>query len=58
MGFVVINCRWNINVDDDCCSEEVRIIFLALKDVVNWIGDKALILQGRNITSHLIEIVR
>ncbi|KAJ9563474.1 hypothetical protein OSB04_008634 [Centaurea solstitialis] len=49
--------KWNINVDDDCCSEDVRIIFLALKDVVDWVGDKALKRQGRNITSHLIEIV-
>nr|GEV36684.1 ent-kaur-16-ene synthase, chloroplastic-like [Tanacetum cinerariifolium] len=23
--------RWNINVDTDCCSEEVRILFLAIK---------------------------
>ncbi|KAJ9563475.1 hypothetical protein OSB04_008635 [Centaurea solstitialis] len=48
--------KWNINVDDDCCSEEVRILFLAIKDVVDWASEKALKRQGRNITSHLIEI--
>lgn len=47
--------KWNINVDDDCCSEEVRIIFLALKDAVCWIGDKAYKWQARDITSQLIE---
>ncbi|KAI3719553.1 hypothetical protein L6452_20455 [Arctium lappa] len=48
--------KWNVNVDDDCCSEEVQIIFLALKGAMYWIGERALKWQARNITSHLIEI--
>lgn len=47
--------KWNVNVDDDCCSEEVRIIFSALKDAICWIGDKAYKWQARDITSHVIE---
>lgn len=53
-----INHRWNVNVENDCCSEEVGVLFLALKDAVCWIGDKAFKIQERNITSHVIEIVR
>ncbi|KAK9074298.1 hypothetical protein SSX86_006895 [Deinandra increscens subsp. villosa] len=46
---------WNVNADTDCCSKEVRIIFLALKDVVSWIGDKAFKWQGRDVTSHVVQ---
>ncbi|KAI3688489.1 hypothetical protein L2E82_46104 [Cichorium intybus] len=48
--------KWYVNVDDDCCSEKVRIIFLALKDLVKWIGDRAAKHQDRSVTSHLIAI--
>ncbi|GJZ49447.1 Ent-kaur-16-ene synthase, chloroplastic-like protein, partial [Tanacetum coccineum] len=54
-SFVTVSCRWNINVDTDCCSEEVRILFLALKAEVCWTIDKAFKLQARDITSHVIE---
>ncbi|GKB75848.1 Ent-kaur-16-ene synthase, chloroplastic-like protein, partial [Tanacetum coccineum] len=53
----LIHCveKWNINVDTDCCSEEVRILFLAIKAEVCWTRDKAFKLQARDITSHVIE---
>ncbi|GKE14044.1 Ent-kaur-16-ene synthase, chloroplastic-like protein [Tanacetum coccineum] len=53
----LIHCveKWNINVDTDCCSEEVRILFLALKAEVFWTRDKAFKLQARDITSDVIE---
>nr|GEV13669.1 ent-kaur-16-ene synthase, chloroplastic-like [Tanacetum cinerariifolium] len=53
----LIHCveKWNINVDTDCCSEEVRILFLALKAEVFWTRDKAFKLQARYITSDVIE---
>ncbi|KAL4586184.1 hypothetical protein LXL04_010816 [Taraxacum kok-saghyz] len=55
-NFVQLVDKWNVNVNNDCCSEEVRILFLALKDLVAWIGDKAFKWQARDITSHVIEI--
>ncbi|XP_042756891.1 ent-kaurene synthase 1, chloroplastic isoform X1 [Lactuca sativa] len=56
VNFVHIIEKWNVNVENDCCSEEVGVLFLALKDAVCWIGDKAFKIQERNITSHVIEI--
>lgn len=56
----LIQCveKWNVNVDTECCSEEVRIVFLALKDAICWIGETAFKWQGRgrDITSHVIQI--
>ncbi|KAI3498201.1 hypothetical protein L1887_33970 [Cichorium endivia] len=48
--------RWNVNVETDCISEDVGILFLALKDVVCWMGDKAFKWQARDTTTHAIEI--
>ncbi|XP_071686924.1 ent-kaurene synthase 1, chloroplastic-like [Rutidosis leptorrhynchoides] len=47
--------KWNVDVDTYCCSEEVRIIFLAIKDIVNGIGDMAYKWQQRDVTSHVIK---
>nr|XP_043626449.1 ent-kaurene synthase 2, chloroplastic-like [Erigeron canadensis] len=47
---------WNVNVETDCCSETVRIVFLALKDAICWTRDAAFKWQGRDITSHVIQI--
>nr|AKP96362.1 ent-kaurene synthase [Grindelia hirsutula] len=54
----LIQCveKWNVNVETDCCSETVRIVFLALKDAICWIGGAAFKWQGRDITSHVIQI--
>nr|QTW97450.1 KSL4 [Artemisia annua] len=56
----LIQCvqKWDVNVDTDCCSEEVRVVFLALKDAVCWIGDTAFKWQGRDVTRHVIDLVR
>lgn len=53
----LIQCieKWNVNVDTDCCSEDVRILFLALKDAITWIGDTAFTRQERDVTSHVIQ---
>ncbi|TQE02673.1 hypothetical protein C1H46_011742 [Malus baccata] len=48
--------RWDVNVSVDCCSENVEIIFSALKNTINEIGAKAFTRQGRSVTSHVIEI--
>ncbi|XP_022039979.1 ent-kaurene synthase TSP4, chloroplastic-like [Helianthus annuus] len=47
--------QWSVNVDNDCCSEEVHILFLAIKDVVSWIGDTGFKWQERDVTSHVIQ---
>ncbi|GAV70224.1 Terpene_synth domain-containing protein/Terpene_synth_C domain-containing protein [Cephalotus follicularis] len=47
---------WNVNVSVDCCSEQVEIIFSALQSTILEIGEDALKWQGRNVTSHIIEI--
>nr|AGN70886.1 manoyl oxide synthase [Grindelia hirsutula] len=54
----LIQCveRWEVNVDTDCISNEVRIIFLAIKDIVCWSGDAAFERQGRDVKCHVIEI--
>ncbi|MFS8027330.1 putative ent-kaurene synthase [Helianthus anomalus] len=53
----LIQCveKWNVDIDNDCCSEQVRIIFLALKDAICWIGDTAFKWQERDVTSHVIQ---
>ncbi|XP_076950310.1 ent-kaurene synthase 2, chloroplastic-like [Bidens hawaiensis] len=53
----LIQCveKWNVNVDNDCCSEQVRIVFSALKNAICWIGDTAFKWQGRDVTSHVIQ---
>nr|Q9XEI0.1 RecName: Full=Ent-kaurene synthase 2, chloroplastic; Short=SrKS2; Flags: Precursor [Stevia rebaudiana]AAD34295.1 kaurene synthase [Stevia rebaudiana] len=53
----LIQCveKWNVDVDKDCCSEHVRILFLALKDAICWIGDEAFKWQARDVTSHVIQ---
>ncbi|CAI9279040.1 unnamed protein product [Lactuca saligna] len=48
--------KWNVDVQNDCCSEEVRILFLAIKDTASSNIDKAFKWQERDITSHVIEI--
>ncbi|KAH0986232.1 hypothetical protein GBA52_013409, partial [Prunus armeniaca] len=47
--------RWDVNVNVDCCSEHVEIIFSALKNTINELGVKAFTRQGRSVTSDIIE---
>ncbi|KAK9051395.1 hypothetical protein SSX86_028022 [Deinandra increscens subsp. villosa] len=53
----LIQCveRWNVDVEKDCCSEQVRIVFSAVKDAICWIGDTAFKRQARDVTSHVIQ---
>nr|XP_043638080.1 ent-kaurene synthase 2, chloroplastic-like [Erigeron canadensis] len=54
----LIQCveRWDVNLDTDCISNEVRVLFLAIKDIVCWTGDAAFQRQARDVKSHVIEI--
>lgn len=56
--FLLFNRRWDVDASVDCCSKHVEIIFSALKDTISEIGVKAFNLQGRNVTTHVIKIVR
>ncbi|KAM7528825.1 hypothetical protein LguiB_032235 [Lonicera macranthoides] len=48
--------KWDVDIESDCCSEEVRILFSALHGAISEIADQAFIRQGRDVTSHLVEI--
>ncbi|KAI3796489.1 hypothetical protein L1987_39160 [Smallanthus sonchifolius] len=54
----LIQCvqKWDVDVETDCCSEQVRIVFLAVKDAICWIGDTAFKYQARDVTSHVIQV--
>lgn len=56
--FLLFNRRWDVDASVDCCSKHVEIIFSALRYTISEIGVKAFNLQGRNVTTHIIKIVR
>nr|APG42604.1 kaurene synthase-like 3 [Salvia divinorum] len=47
---------WDVDVSTECSSNNVQIIFSALKHTICEIGDKAFKLQGRCVTNHIIGI--
>ncbi|KAJ0042978.1 hypothetical protein Pint_18083 [Pistacia integerrima] len=48
--------KWNVEEGINCCSEEVRIIYSAIHSTICEIGEKAFTWQGRDVTSHVVEI--
>ncbi|KAL3851002.1 hypothetical protein ACJIZ3_012884 [Penstemon smallii] len=48
--------EWDISVSTKCSSQNVQIIFSALKSAISEIGDKAFIRQTRSVTKHIINI--
>ncbi|XP_047308342.1 terpene synthase 6, chloroplastic isoform X2 [Impatiens glandulifera] len=48
--------KWDVDLETDCISENVQILFSALHDTICGIGTNALAFQGRSVTSHIIEI--
>ncbi|KAH7861589.1 hypothetical protein Vadar_028063 [Vaccinium darrowii] len=48
--------KWDVNMAADCCSEHVEIIFSALHGTICETGAKAFTFQGRNVTTHIINI--
>ncbi|KAI9160226.1 hypothetical protein LWI28_006333 [Acer negundo] len=48
--------KWDVKEGVKCCSGEVEIIFSALHSTICEMGDKAFSWQGRNVTSHIVEI--
>ncbi|CAN1290535.1 Ent-kaurene synthase 5, chloroplastic [Linum perenne] len=48
--------KWEVNGSPDFCSEKVEILFTAIHSTICEIGDKALAYQGRDVTSHILDI--
>ncbi|XP_015583550.2 ent-kaurene synthase, chloroplastic isoform X1 [Ricinus communis] len=48
--------KWDVDESTHFCSEQVEIIFSALRSTISEIGDKAFTWQGRKVTSHVIKI--
>nr|QIA61390.1 terpene synthase 5 [Chiococca alba] len=48
--------KWDIDITKESCSEPLKIIFSALHSTISEIGEQAVKWQGRNVTSHIIEI--
>ncbi|XAR60035.1 Ent-kaurene synthase [Bertholletia excelsa] len=48
--------KWDVNVAFDCCSEHVKIIFLALYHTLSEIAANAFKFQGRSVLSHIVDI--
>ena len=51
-----LNHKWDVDVNIDCCSENVKIIFSTLHSTICDFADKALTWQGHNVISHIIVI--
>ncbi|XP_058218666.1 ent-kaurene synthase, chloroplastic isoform X2 [Rhododendron vialii] len=49
--------KWDVNLTADCCSEHVQIIFSALHSTICEIGAKAFTFQGRNVTTHWLDLL-
>ncbi|KAK2977329.1 hypothetical protein RJ640_004072 [Escallonia rubra] len=50
--------RWDVNVETDCLSEEIRIIFLALRRFICDTEDRAFLWQARSVKSHWLNLMR
>ena len=44
-----LNHKWDVDVSNYCCSENVEIIFSALHRTIYDFADKALTWQGHNV---------
>uniref|UniRef100_A0ACD5V287 Uncharacterized protein n=1 Tax=Avena sativa TaxID=4498 RepID=A0ACD5V287_AVESA len=49
---------WEKHEQTEYYSEQVEIVFSAIYNSVNQLGAKASMVQGRDVTGHLVEIVR
>ncbi|KAL0398959.1 UNVERIFIED_CONTAM: Ent-kaurene synthase TSP4, chloroplastic [Sesamum radiatum] len=47
---------WDVDVSTDCFSQNVQIIFSALRRTICEIGEKGFIQQERSVTNHIINI--
>lgn len=49
--------RWDKNDKTEYYSEQVEIVFSAIYTSTNQLGSMASVVQGRDVTKHLVEIV-
>ncbi|PNY18103.1 ent-kaur-16-ene synthase chloroplastic-like, partial [Trifolium pratense] len=54
--FIELFQKWDVDVNTVCCSEEVKIIFSAMRSTICEIGEQSVKRQGRNIKDNLINI--
>ena len=54
---ILIN-RWDVDESKECCSERVKMVFSAVKEIICEVTDQAFKIQGRSVLSHVIQIVR
>lgn len=52
------NCRWDVDINTDCCSEAIKIIFSTMHSTICEIGEKSVKRQGCNVKDKVIKIVR
>ncbi|MED6113876.1 hypothetical protein PIB30_074926 [Stylosanthes scabra] len=48
--------EWDVDIDSACCSENVKIIFCALRSTIQEIGERSVKWQGRNVEGSVIKI--
>ncbi|KAK0594935.1 hypothetical protein LWI29_001930 [Acer saccharum] len=48
--------KWDVKESISCCSEDVEILYSALHSTICEIGHRSVSWQGRNLTSHMVEI--
>lgn len=48
--------KWDVDVSTECCSETVKILFLALKGIICEVADQAFKVQGRSVLCHVIQL--
>ncbi|CAI0378914.1 unnamed protein product [Linum tenue] len=48
--------NWEVDGSTDFCSEQVEILFTAIRGTIREIGDMALARQGRDVTRHINDI--
>ncbi|WOL15863.1 ent-kaur-16-ene synthase, chloroplastic-like [Canna indica] len=56
VNFISLVEKWDVNWENEACSEQVKIIFSSLFNTFNELGTKASALQKRSITHHLVDI--
>jgi hypothetical protein len=54
---VIFISRWDKNDKTEYYSEQVEIVFSAIYTSTNQLGSMASVVQGRDVTKHLVEIV-
>ncbi|MED6146898.1 hypothetical protein PIB30_039054 [Stylosanthes scabra] len=55
LNLVQLMEEWDVDIDTACCSENVKIIFCALRSTIQEIGETLVKWQGRNVEDSIIK---